>query len=324
MADGPAKSRLSPKADTRDVLIIGAGISGIGAAYRIHEKNPQLSTRSSSAARASAAPGTCSAIPGIRSDSDIFTLSFPWEPWTRRENVADGDDIREYLTDDGAQARHRRAHPVQHPRVVGAIGIRPPTPGRCKRRSTAHRRPTAAGSCSSAPATTTTTSPTRRSSPASRTSRATWCTRRSGRRPGLLGQARGRHRQRRHRGQPDSGAGRDGRPRDDAAAFADVHDVVAADRPDGADDPQGVAARACSLGGAVVQRRLHRADLCLSRTAPRLGPVAHPSRSETQSARGLSVDVHFKPPLQPVGPADVPDPRQRPIRRRSATVAPRW
>ena len=36
--------------------------------------------------------------PGIRSDSDIFTLSFPFEPWTRPENVADGPDIREYLT----------------------------------------------------------------------------------------------------------------------------------------------------------------------------------------------------------------------------------
>ena len=37
--------------------------------------------------------------PGIRSDSDIFTLSFPFEPWTRPENVADGEDIREYLTE---------------------------------------------------------------------------------------------------------------------------------------------------------------------------------------------------------------------------------
>ena len=36
--------------------------------------------------------------PGIRSDSDIFTLSYPFEPWTRPENVADGHDIRDYLT----------------------------------------------------------------------------------------------------------------------------------------------------------------------------------------------------------------------------------
>ena len=37
--------------------------------------------------------------PGIRSDSDIFTLSYPFEPWTRPENVADGPDIREYLAE---------------------------------------------------------------------------------------------------------------------------------------------------------------------------------------------------------------------------------
>lgn len=37
--------------------------------------------------------------PGIRSDSDIFTLSFPWEPWTRPETIADGADIRDYLAD---------------------------------------------------------------------------------------------------------------------------------------------------------------------------------------------------------------------------------
>jgi cation diffusion facilitator CzcD-associated flavoprotein CzcO len=82
-----------------DVLIIGAGISGIGAAYRIHNKNPGLSY--SVLERRERIGGTwdLNRYPGIRSDSDIFTLSFPWEPWTRPENVADGGDIREYLTE---------------------------------------------------------------------------------------------------------------------------------------------------------------------------------------------------------------------------------
>src|SRR4026208_713103 len=81
-----------------DVLIIGAGISGIGAAYRIHEKNPKLSYRVLE--RRGRIGGTWDLFryPGIRSDSDIFTLSFPFEPWTRDENIADGPDIREYLT----------------------------------------------------------------------------------------------------------------------------------------------------------------------------------------------------------------------------------
>lgn len=82
-----------------DVLIIGAGISGIGAAYRIHEKNPALSY--TILERRARIGGTWDLFryPGIRSDSDIFTLSYAYEPWTRPENMADGADIRKYLTD---------------------------------------------------------------------------------------------------------------------------------------------------------------------------------------------------------------------------------
>ncbi len=80
-----------------DVLIIGAGISGIGAAYRIAEKNPGLTY--TILERRARIGGTWDLFryPGIRSDSDIFTLSFPYEPWTRPENVAEGSDIRDYL-----------------------------------------------------------------------------------------------------------------------------------------------------------------------------------------------------------------------------------
>jgi cation diffusion facilitator CzcD-associated flavoprotein CzcO len=81
-----------------DVLIIGAGISGIGAAYRIHEKNPKLSYTVLERRERIGGTWDLFRYPGIRSDSDIFTLSFPFEPWTRPENVADGHDIREYLT----------------------------------------------------------------------------------------------------------------------------------------------------------------------------------------------------------------------------------
>jgi cation diffusion facilitator CzcD-associated flavoprotein CzcO len=87
------------QAEYSDVLIIGAGISGIGAAYRIHDKNPDL--RYTILERRQLLGGTWDLFryPGIRSDSDIFTLCFPWEPWTRPEMIADGDHIWQYLDD---------------------------------------------------------------------------------------------------------------------------------------------------------------------------------------------------------------------------------
>ncbi len=82
-----------------DVLIVGAGISGLGAAYRIRERNPHATY--TILERRARIGGTWDLFryPGVRSDSSMFTLSFPWEPWTRREGVADGEHIREYLTD---------------------------------------------------------------------------------------------------------------------------------------------------------------------------------------------------------------------------------
>ena len=93
-----AAGRTPPDADHLDVVIIGAGISGIGAAYRLTERNPHL--RYAILERRAQIGGTWDLFryPGVRSDSSIFTLSFPFEPWTRKEGVADGVHIREYLT----------------------------------------------------------------------------------------------------------------------------------------------------------------------------------------------------------------------------------
>ncbi len=81
-----------------DVLIVGAGISGLDAAYRIRQRNPRMTY--TILERRTRIGGTWDLFryPGVRSDSSIFTLSFPWEPWTRREGFADGVHIREYLT----------------------------------------------------------------------------------------------------------------------------------------------------------------------------------------------------------------------------------
>jgi cation diffusion facilitator CzcD-associated flavoprotein CzcO len=96
----PAAGTVPARADCGDfdVVIIGAGISGLGAAYRITERNP--GARYVILERREQIGGTWDLFryPGVRSDSSMFTLCFPYEPWTRKEEVANGVHIREYLT----------------------------------------------------------------------------------------------------------------------------------------------------------------------------------------------------------------------------------
>ncbi|SOJ53322.1 FAD-containing monooxygenase EthA [Mycobacterium simulans] len=89
---------MTPQDDYVDVVIVGAGISGLGAAYRLTERNPQLTYTILERRERIGGTWDLFRYPGVRSDSSIFTLSFPYEPWTRDEGVADGDHIREYLT----------------------------------------------------------------------------------------------------------------------------------------------------------------------------------------------------------------------------------
>ena len=80
-----------------DVIIIGAGFSGLGAAHRITERNPGTSYVILERREQIGGTWDLFRYPGVRSDSSIFTLCFPWEPWTGPERVADGEHIREYL-----------------------------------------------------------------------------------------------------------------------------------------------------------------------------------------------------------------------------------
>ncbi|MBV9512779.1 MAG: NAD(P)/FAD-dependent oxidoreductase, partial [Mycobacteriaceae bacterium] len=107
------------EAEHFDVLIIGAGISGIDAAYRINERNPHL--RYAILERRDRLGGTWDLFryPGVRSDSDIFTLSFPFEPWSHQEAIAGGDQIWQYLTDT-AHKHHITEHIRFNTRVLSA------------------------------------------------------------------------------------------------------------------------------------------------------------------------------------------------------------
>ena len=80
-----------------DVVIIGAGLSGIGAAYRLKEENPDASYLILEARADLGGTWDLFRYPGIRSDSDMYTLAFPFEPWTQPEAIASGQSILDYL-----------------------------------------------------------------------------------------------------------------------------------------------------------------------------------------------------------------------------------
>ncbi|MFT4085548.1 MAG: NAD(P)/FAD-dependent oxidoreductase [Gordonia sp. (in: high G+C Gram-positive bacteria)] len=93
----PLSERNPNDVETFDVLIVGAGLSGIDAAYRLRERNPDL--KYGIVERRQRIGGTWDLFryPGVRSDSDIFTLSFPWNPWKGDRTMAQGGEIRDYL-----------------------------------------------------------------------------------------------------------------------------------------------------------------------------------------------------------------------------------
>ncbi|MGB5724332.1 MAG: NAD(P)/FAD-dependent oxidoreductase [Parasphingorhabdus sp.] len=80
-----------------DVLIVGAGISGIGMAVHLRDKCPGKSF--AIVERRDDIGGTWNLFqyPGIRSDSDMHTLGFIFEPWTEQKSIADGPSIMNYL-----------------------------------------------------------------------------------------------------------------------------------------------------------------------------------------------------------------------------------
>lgn len=85
-----------PETDV-DVLIVGAGISGIGAAYHLQDKCPNKTF--AIVERRASFGGTWDLFryPGIRSDSDMHTFGYAFRPWDKPEVVASGDAILTYL-----------------------------------------------------------------------------------------------------------------------------------------------------------------------------------------------------------------------------------
>jgi len=82
---------------TYDVIIVGAGISGINAAYRFQTQTPNKSFTILEARDSVGGTWDLFKYPGIRSDSDLHTFGFPWQPWTEQKAIADGRSIVDYI-----------------------------------------------------------------------------------------------------------------------------------------------------------------------------------------------------------------------------------
>jgi cation diffusion facilitator CzcD-associated flavoprotein CzcO len=96
-----------------DVVIVGAGLSGIGAAWHLKSSNPGKSFAILEARDAIGGTWDLFRYPGIRSDSDMFTLGYSFRPWTAQKAIADGPNILEYVRDtarEGGIDQHIRFH----------------------------------------------------------------------------------------------------------------------------------------------------------------------------------------------------------------------
>lgn len=82
-----------------DVIIIGAGLSGIGAACHLQQKCPEKSLILLESRDAIGGTWDLFRYPGIRSDSDMYTLGYIFKPWTHPKAIADGPAIRAYVNE---------------------------------------------------------------------------------------------------------------------------------------------------------------------------------------------------------------------------------
>lgn len=97
--------------DFVDVLIVGAGLSGIGSARHLQQACPERSFALLESRDALGGTWDLFRYPGIRSDSDMYTLGYSFKPWLERKSLADGPAILRYLQEAAAETgvdRHIR------------------------------------------------------------------------------------------------------------------------------------------------------------------------------------------------------------------------
>ena len=101
-----------------DVLIVGAGLSGIGAAKHLQMHSPQSSWCILESRDAIGGTWDLFRYPGIRSDSEMYTLGYSFKPWIDHKAIADGSTIRQYIQktadENGITPHIRHGHSVTH------------------------------------------------------------------------------------------------------------------------------------------------------------------------------------------------------------------
>ncbi|MBC7519751.1 MAG: NAD(P)/FAD-dependent oxidoreductase [Sandarakinorhabdus sp.] len=89
--------------DHFDVIIVGAGLSGIGAAVHLQKDCPDRSYAVLEGRDAIGGTWDLFRYPGIRSDSDMYTLGYNFKPWQEAKAIADGPNIRKYINAAAAE-----------------------------------------------------------------------------------------------------------------------------------------------------------------------------------------------------------------------------
>jgi monooxygenase len=96
---------MSQEREHVNVLIVGAGLSGIGAAVHLRQNCPEKSFAILEAREAVGGTWDLFRYPGIRSDSDMFTLGYSFKPWTDDDSIAAGEKIRNYIRETAREHR---------------------------------------------------------------------------------------------------------------------------------------------------------------------------------------------------------------------------
>ena len=102
-----------------DVLIVGAGLSGIGAGYRLQTERPGSTFAILEARETMGGTWDLFRYPGVRSDSDMYTLGYAFRPWSGDKTLADGASILQYIHETAAETGVDQ-HVQYSSKVVGA------------------------------------------------------------------------------------------------------------------------------------------------------------------------------------------------------------